>query len=126
MKQIQVIKTDGTVEVLDKCPNLEGMQKIVGGYIEHVRVLDRIEKRDGQDFFVYTSMFVNDEGMIANLPTNAKATEVYLRNAREQIKRGSPSAAFSNLNNVNIHGNVLLFSGYTCYEVNQMCEETED
>lgn len=54
-KEIQVIKVNGEISVLPKMPTLEEMHEILGGYIEQVTVLDRIE--DGQ--FIYTVMFAN-------------------------------------------------------------------
>jgi len=80
-KKIQIIKSTGEITVLDTAPSLAQMQEIVGGYIEHVRVLDRIE--DGR--FIYTSMYVNERGLLEKLPRNSTATVIYQRNVRAQF-----------------------------------------
>ena len=79
----QLIQTpiDGTREELDHFPELAEMQAIVGGWIEHVRVLDYV----GTNGPVYTSMFVNEEGLLKNLPRNEAATEIYQRNVRHHF-----------------------------------------
>jgi Domain of unknown function (DUF3846) len=79
-KRIVIIEHDSSVRYLDTRPTLAEMQAIVGGDIEQVLVLDRIE--DGHP--IYTSMYVNEEGLINDLPRNARATEIYQRNARFQ------------------------------------------
>src|SRR3954454_17749208 len=81
-KQIVVIKANGETYNLEKSPSLKQMQEIVGGHVEHVRVLDRIEK-NGR--LVHTSMYVNETGMLDGLPRNQTATEIYQRNVRAQF-----------------------------------------
>ena len=119
-KAIHLIKADGTVEVFDKSITLKNLQVAVGGMIEHVKVLDRIESDAHGDDFIYTSMYVDDEGLLKGKPHNEKATEIYLRNAREQIKRGVSAATFGSLENLQVVGDVLHFPGYTCDEVNDL------
>lgn len=115
-KAIHIIRANGTVEVLDKMPDLAGMQKAVGGRIEHVRVLDRIEPRMEGEMFIYTSMFVNDEGRLNKLPVNLKPTAIYQRNGQEQVRRGADEKLF-NLRDAFIVGDALHFPGWTCDEV---------
>jgi len=115
-KQIQLIRSNGEIEVFEKPLTLRNMQEAVGGYIEHVKVLDKIEAGK----FIYTSMFVDEEGVLDRKPRNNKATEIYLRNAKEQIKRGVHNSIFSDLNAVFIAGDVIFFSGYTCEEVDEL------
>lgn len=79
MKRILVIEADGSERELTSVPNLKEMQKIVGGLIEHVTVLDR---RDDQGNFIYTSMYINEGGLLDGLPRNEKATAIYQRNIR--------------------------------------------
>jgi len=146
-KQIIVLHLDKSETILDKAPNYDEMKKIIGGYLEHVRVLDRIE--NGR--FIYTSMFVDEEGLLKGLPKNPKATELYQRNVRAQYayaakpfeaasrdwkemweKRGAkvidgtissnPELGFDP-NNPHIAGIAIFFEGYTCEEVNAIFEE---
>ncbi len=133
-QQIKVLKANGTYYILNRIPTLEEMQKIVGGYIEHVRVLDRIE--GGR--FIYTSLYVNEEGLLNDLPRNKAATEIYQRNARAQhpsasqpfkkmeeeftkqfeganiIKAPEPVPGYSN--DPYVAGDAIFFEGYTCEE----------
>lgn len=62
----------------EKLPTLEKMQEIVGGHIELVTVLDRVEA----DRMFYTYMVVNEDGLNIGLPRNEAATEIYQRNTR--------------------------------------------
>jgi hypothetical protein len=122
------------------------MQAIVGGLIEHVRVLDRIE--NGR--FVYTSMFVSDTGLIDGLPRNQKASEVYQRNIRAAYPQsenpfreahenwkasipddftlidGRPEEAKTDeyTDSPWICGPAILFDGYTCEEADEAFEAT--
>lgn len=82
-KRIVVLHVDGTETVLDKVPDLDGIQAIVGGYMELVTVLDHIEP--GTRRFIFTRMIINEEGLIHKLPRNPKATEIYQRNVRAQF-----------------------------------------
>ncbi len=69
-KKVTLIKVDGTQEVLTpgKKPELEQMQKWVGGYIEVVHVTYNGHK---------CAMGVNEEGKRKNLPWNSKASKLY-------------------------------------------------
>lgn len=73
MKQIKLLKTDGEVEILAKPPSWKELKTLVGGWVEQVRVLDRIES--GRP--VLTLMFVNEEGLVLGLPRNQAATVLY-------------------------------------------------
>lgn len=81
-KRIVILNVDGTETELASYPTLKEMQAIVGGYIEHVRVMDRL---DNNGRIVLTSMFANEEGLIHGLPRNPKATEAYQRLSRHQF-----------------------------------------
>jgi len=138
-KEILVLKTDGTTAVLGYNPNLKEMQRILGGYIEHVRVLDRIENGT----FIYTSMYINETGLIDNLSRNTKATEIYQRNVRMQFPEAENPflaadqqflAAMGDTAVIDVRppeykeepwiaGDVILFSGYTCEEVRALDSE---
>jgi hypothetical protein len=132
-KKILVLKADGTTTELTKKPTLKEMQRIVGGYIEFVRVLDHIENGKG----VYATMYVNEDGLSQNLPRNENATKIYQRNtrlafpdaenpfleARKQMeKRISPGAVFINLVpdeyelDPYVVGDAIFFQGYTVEE----------
>lgn len=80
-KRIVLLRSDGTSETLDHVPSRKELSAIVGGYIEMVRVMDRIE--DG--LIIHTAMIVNEEGLLNNLPRNAAATAIYQRNVRAQF-----------------------------------------
>lgn len=74
-KRIVVLKADGTERELTQFPSMAMLHLSVGGSIEHVRVVDRV--MNGQP--IYTSMYVNEEGLIDGKPRNEKATELYQR-----------------------------------------------
>ena len=145
MKEILIIRADGTTEPFTGKVTLKNLQGAVGGKIEHVRVLDRIE--DGK--FIYTSMYVNDEGLLIGLPRNDVATEVYQRNMRAQYPNspspfreiserfrkehedrgiavidGTPASAKEQgyEDDPFIVGDVVLFKGYTCQEADDLYE----
>jgi hypothetical protein len=65
----KIYKADGTI--IDVVPEngtdfqLDELQKIVGGYIEIVGLLDN------------EIMVINEEGKLADLPVNENATEIY-------------------------------------------------
>jgi hypothetical protein len=77
-KQIVVLSPDGRTEILDTVPNLATLQALVGGYVEAVRVLDRLEDMRP----VYSYMYVNETGLNDGLPRNEAATALYQRNVR--------------------------------------------
>lgn len=145
-KQITILRADGRVEPFTSKVTLKALQEAVGGHIEHVRVLDRIE--DGR--FIYSSMYVNDEGLLNGLPRNVKATEAYQHNIRAQylnsanpfkdadddfrkqfeakgfkIINGAPSSVEASGYDDDpwIAGDAVLFQGYTCDEANDLYEE---
>lgn len=146
-KRIVVLNVDGSERVLDAVPKLAEMQAIVEGFIEHVTVLDRIEP-DGA--FVYTSMFVNENGLLDNLPRNAKATEIYQRNLRAAYPDAANPFQAAQAEFVEaveaigatlidarpevpgyeddpyICGPALLFEGYTTDEVNAATRDEDD
>src|SRR5579871_670214 len=145
-KQIQVIRANGDIEVLSGPPTLAEMQNIVGGYIEHVRVLGEIN-REGD--FIYTSMYVNETGLLDGLPRNEKATEIYQRNIRAQFPdaenpcRAADAAYRKHVGNAKIIdirpvksdeydddpwivGDAIYFKGYTCEEADAALNEAAD
>lgn len=65
MGKATVLKVDGTREELDHRPTLEEAQKIVGGYIEYIRL-------DPNNLLV-----VDEDGKPKGLPTNKQATLLY-------------------------------------------------
>ena len=77
-KQVIVLFPDGRTDVLPTPPTWKEMRALVGGYVEPVQVLDRIEDNEAH----YTYLCVNEEGLIRGLPRNATATDVYQRNVR--------------------------------------------
>lgn len=77
-KQIRVIRPDGTGHVLDFAPTSAMLGEIVGGYIEIVQCLDRVEDGKG----VYCPMVINEEGLLMDLPRNEEATKLYQNNVR--------------------------------------------
>jgi hypothetical protein len=113
------------------------MQALVGGYIEQVTVLDRVD--EGRP--IYTLMYVNEDGLNDNMPRNQKATEIYQRNARwqhpeaenpflamEGTMRQWAEAMGANFFNMQppeyaedpwIAGPAIVFEGWDCAEVNQ-------
>ncbi len=62
-----VVKTDDTIEHLDTIPDLAGLQKIVGGYIEIVN-----GRLDGEP----VQLVFNEQGLLENLPPNTVATSL--------------------------------------------------
>jgi hypothetical protein len=143
-KRILIIKADGTETELNHVPLLDEMMKIIGGMVDNIRVVDRIEQRRP----VFTYMAVHDQGLVIGLPRNAKATEIYQRNIRLQHP-GHPSPfraiteawkeSMSKHGEVHdltpqeaknagyeddpwIAGTVIYWQGYTCEEVNEAYE----
>ena len=65
-KIAEIIKVDGSIESLPTTVakmDLPAVQKIVGGYVEHVGI-------QGGD------LWCNEEGLLHNLPINHKATQL--------------------------------------------------
>jgi hypothetical protein len=62
---MEILKTDGSTEKREGKPTLETLQKIVGGYIEIVRLSQKL------------SMVINEDGIRLGLPTNKEATRHY-------------------------------------------------
>lgn len=59
-----ILKTDGTMETIEKKPTLERLQEIVGGLIQYVPV--------NSGGFLYC----NEEGKLIGLPDNNYATMI--------------------------------------------------
>lgn len=73
MKQLNatLYKADGSKEsfVLDTKTSLETLQKLVGGYIEVIHIVDAIESlKQGEP--VGKDLVINEEGRLLNLPFN--------------------------------------------------------
>lgn len=84
-KKILLLLPSGAI--IDLGPQVLSYQQLkstIGGYIEHVTVLDRIERSPRGDRWIYTSMYVHEEGRLIGLPHNPKATAIYQRNIRAQ------------------------------------------
>lgn len=63
-----ILRTDGTCHELLKEPTLAELQKMVGGWIERVRVAADGELGD---------LIVNEEGRLYDLPLNREASRLY-------------------------------------------------
>lgn len=148
MKQIQLIQSNGIISEIYHMPTLEEMQGLVGGHVEHVRCLDRIE--EGR--LIYSSMYVNDSGLIDGLRRNEMATHIYQRNIREQFPGENPfkqakeamskQAAANGIAIIDatpkdlseagyeydpfIAGDAIYFAGYTVEEVNILMEDEDE
>jgi hypothetical protein len=85
-KKILIINADCTETELDHLPLHDEIRMIIGGMMDAVCVVDRVE--DGRP--IYTYMFVHDQGLLIGLPRNARATELYQRNTRLRYP-GHPS-----------------------------------
>ena len=74
--EVIVIKPDGEITKTRqvKKPEYEEIRKTVGGLIQQVPHLMKLEDHKRG------TAFVNEEGIIHNLPFNAKATEIWLEN----------------------------------------------
>jgi hypothetical protein len=85
-KRIVLYRPDDTEMVLQRCPSLPEMRRLVDGNLEFTRVLDRKVHGIGRHpHYVMTMMVCNDTGTIDGLPRNKKATEIYQRLTREQF-----------------------------------------
>ena len=73
-----LLKADGTEETLARKLTLEEAQKLVGGYIEFVRMTDDA-----------LCLVVNEEGLILNLLLNHKATRLVHRSILHSGIRGN-------------------------------------
>jgi len=65
MNSATIIRADGTEEALDHRPSLEEAQKIVGGYVELVKVGGN------------RTLVVDDEGKLKGKPANKVITIIY-------------------------------------------------
>ena len=65
MGKATIIKVDGTLQELDRRPTMEEARRIVGGYIELVKVGNK------------KTLVVNEEGLLQHLPMNVEATKYY-------------------------------------------------
>ena len=61
-----LLRTNGSVEVIEYEDTLEQLQKIVGGYIEYVNAYEHIK------------IIVNEEGWLLGLDENRNASILYL------------------------------------------------
>ena len=123
-------------------PDLNQMQRVVKGNIELVRVL-REDILDETGRWAYTYMICNETGLLTGLPRNEKATQLYQANIRRQYPDSADpfaeadkafSKKWESLGATVIDGNppsmdrsdppvtgdVLLFDGYTCEELQGM------
>lgn len=73
MKKINatLYKTDGSKEPLVLSPKtrLKTLQKLVGGLIEVIHILD-LEKAEKGDLASGQDLVINEEGLLLNLPSN--------------------------------------------------------
>ena len=81
MKEIRatLYKVDGSKEPLILTPDtrLETLQKLVGGYIEVIQIIDLIATLKG-DSLAEKDLVINEEGRLLNLPVNPWSREVAL------------------------------------------------
>ncbi len=147
VKRIIVMKADGTITELAKAPTLAEMQKIVGGYVEHVAVMDRVDDDTGE--IITTSMFVNEEGLLTGLPRNDGATRVYqrltrhqfpdaanpFRAAKDEMRKRNDRMGWTTIEGTEpidgynddpwIAGDAILFGGYTIKQAEKAIEIAE-
>jgi len=136
-KAIIIIEEDGGESYLppDKFDWDMG-RKVVGGYLESVRVL-----RSDLEGFTFTYILVDGEGKLKKRPANEKATKLYRANIERQYhwaddpfkesvvafdksmaEAGIPvhhTATPEERINPQIYGTVIWFKGYTCHEVEE-------
>lgn len=145
VKQVVILYEKGERVVTEELPTWDEMKAAIGcQLVEHVRVLDHIDtRREGgrtDKRFVYTSMFIDEEGMINGKLRNEAATEIYQRNIRAQfpgdpnpfrtadarLKADAEKMGFGVVNayppehnpgDPAIHGTAVFFEGYTEAEV---------
>lgn len=113
--------------------NWEKARKVLDGYVEPVRVL-----RIDLEGYVFTYMFVDEEGMLKSKPVNAGATKLHRANIERQFPLAeNPFEEANNefdkmtkdfgifvvnsdtpemRNNPQIYGTAIWFRGYTCEE----------
>jgi hypothetical protein len=136
-KPVQILYPDGHQETRATPPTFGEMQELVGGYVEGVRVLERVTDQH----YRYTYLYVNEGGIDYGLPRNQAATELYQRNARMQYpdamnpflaskeasrqRAQARGIAFVELTNNPAYdadpylaGVAIYFRGWTCDEVN--------
>jgi len=129
---------DGHQERIGGMPTFAAMRTMVGGYVEQVRVLDRVD----QGKFVYTYMYVNEEGLIRGVPRNEVATALYQCNvrtafagqaepfqaAKQQARQTAEAQGFTVIDQATpagyeddpyIAGVAVYFQGFTCQEINR-------
>lgn len=144
MKRVIILHPDGSERVLEKPPTWTEMRQYIGGgWLECIRVLDHVGKRGT---FIYTYMYVDEEGVIKGQERNARATEVYQRAVREAFPDAvNPFAAarqaaavqaaragFFVVNletptgyrheNPHIAGVAVFWEGYRCEEIDALLE----
>lgn len=81
MKEIHatLYKVDGSKEPLILTPKtrLETLQKLVGGYIEVIHIIDLVASLKG-DELAGKDLVINEEGRLLNLPVNPWSKHVSL------------------------------------------------
>ncbi len=141
MKRVILFRTDGSEIALPMVPTLDDMQRMIGGYVERVRCLDRFE--NGRP--VFSSMFVHETGLIDGMPRNQKATVIYQRNIKAAfpndpepfltahaaflsdaeklgvtvIAGEGPGSSEEYIRDPYICGPAIWFEGYTCEEADE-------
>lgn len=82
MKTALIIQPNGSYELREAADTreLDWIQQIVGGYVEHVTVIYQERRFEG---------WANENGYAMNLEFNPKATAIYHNNIRKQ--RGLPT-----------------------------------
>ena len=71
--QAVVFRVDGTKEELDHRPSLKEAQRIVGGYVELVKVGNGI------------TLVVDEEGLMKHKPLNKTATDLYRQRLHDDL-----------------------------------------
>ena len=142
--QIQVIHPlRRSTTILEEIPALDVMQAIVGGHIEHVRVL----RQDIDHRYEFTYMIVNEEGVLRDLERNSRATDLYLAYVRRRFPEASEPwreaqkeaekrwsklgvAVYADITPAQhqgkepfIAGTAIHFAGYTCDELDEIWGE---
>jgi len=140
-----IMPDDTTSAKVIKPPTFQEMKRFIDGFVERVKVLDYV---DNNGKFHYTYMFVDEEGLLKDLPKNAIATKIYQRNIRYQYPNekdpfckadedfhkelrqrgftvidrtvGLPNYTKSN---PSIAGRAIYFQGYTCDEVDELLDQ---
>lgn len=143
MKRIVALHPDGLQITLTDVPDRKTMERLVGGNVEYVTVLDRIEA--GRP--IYSWLVINADGRSRHLPRNQDATVIYQRNARWQYpEETNPFQAMREAqrpywerigariidmtepedeSDPYIAGPAIYFQGYTIEEIDRLMNEDE-